>query len=295
MTKKITYKEPDFVWIWLKTALEKEWQKFKATPVLRDYAKDHETAQAWGYVVAGYFLIEQGLKSVLHLRGEHPERTHALSVLFTRLPEDDQDVLREYYGDFLHAFTGMSAFPLKTLDDFLANLDGEKVGKDKYVGSFDWRYFLTEEGTGTTMPIVSINVMHEVVYGCVQLILYIDNGRKGPLQNTYSWRLQWKRKRRYEDWLMVRMNSPGWGEDGDRIEIFWGPDYKGRHDFMAFKEGKFQLFFSKLPDSDDVDPVMIDKREEIELFDRNEGFRSIGITVGPSERRQESESGHVMF
>ena len=29
MTKKITYKEPDFVWIWLKTALEKEWRKFK--------------------------------------------------------------------------------------------------------------------------------------------------------------------------------------------------------------------------------------------------------------------------
>ena len=295
MTEKITYKEPNFVWIWLKTALEKEWRKYKANPVSRDYAKDHETAQAWGYVVAGYFLIEQGLKSVLHLRGENPERTHALSVLFTGLPEDDQDVLREYYGDFLHTFPGMSAFPLKTLDDFLANLDGEKVGKDKYVGSFDWRYFLTEEGTGTSMPIVSINVMHEIVYGCVHLILFMGDKNKKPLKHTYSWRLQWKRKRRYEDWLMVRMNSRGWGKDGDRIEILWGPDYKDRHDYLVFKEGEIHSFFSKLPDTDQVDFVVCDKREEIELFDRNEGWRSIGMIAGPSERRQESESGHVMF
>ena len=86
----------------------------------------HEAAQGWGYVVAGYFLIEQGLKVVLHVRGVEPPKMHAMAVLFAELPEEDQDVLRAYYDDFRHTFPGMSSFPLATLDEFLVNLDGTR-------------------------------------------------------------------------------------------------------------------------------------------------------------------------
>ena len=60
----VTYKEPLYVWAWLNTALKKEWQKYAATPVTPDMLPGHELAQAWGYVVAGYSLVEQGLKAV---------------------------------------------------------------------------------------------------------------------------------------------------------------------------------------------------------------------------------------
>ena len=62
MTDKITYKKPLYVSAWLNAALKKEWQKYAATPVTPDMMPGHEAAQAWGFVVAGYFLIEQGLK-----------------------------------------------------------------------------------------------------------------------------------------------------------------------------------------------------------------------------------------
>ena len=163
MTKKTTYKDPLYVLGWLDTALKKEWQKYPATPVTPDMFPSHEIAQDWGYVVAGYFLIEQGLKAVLYMRGGEPPKIHALSVLFAELPVEDQGVLRAYYDDFCHTFPGMGSFPLTTLDDFLMNLDGGRNGQS--IESFDWRYFLTEEGRGASMPFVSINVMHEVVYG----------------------------------------------------------------------------------------------------------------------------------
>ena len=186
MTNKVTYKEPLYVWAWLETALKKEWQKYAATPVTPDMVPGHELAQAWGYVVAGYFLIEQGLKAVLYVRGVEPPKTHALSVLFAELPAEDQDVLRAYYDDFHHTFAGMTSFPLATLDEFLVNLDGARDNRGQYIGSFDWRYFLTEEGSGSSMPRVSINVMHEVVYGCVQLVMSIDKGDGKAGGATYS-------------------------------------------------------------------------------------------------------------
>ena len=72
VTDESTYKKPLYICAWLDTALEKEWQKYSATPVMPDMAPGHEEAQAWGYVVAGYFLIEQGLKGVLHMRDVQP-------------------------------------------------------------------------------------------------------------------------------------------------------------------------------------------------------------------------------
>jgi len=292
---KITCKKPLEVWAWLDTALNKEWQKYATTPVTLDWAPGHELAQAWGYVVAGYFLIEQGLKAVLCACEIEPPKIHSLSVLFAKLPTEDQDILREYYNDFRCAFPSMNSFPLATLDKFLMNLDGTKNDQGRYIGSFDWRYFLTEEGHGATMPLVSINVMHEIVYGCVQLARPTDkrNGRAGKA--TYSWRLHWKRRDLQQDWLAVRMNLPEWRQESNRLEILWGPDYDGRYDYLVFQDGQIQSFFSPLPNTGGVKLKVIDKRSELESFDPEEEFRSIGITVNQPARRRDAESFHVMY
>ena len=295
MTDKITYKEPFYVCAWLDTALKKEWQKYTATPVTPDMVPGHELAQAWGYVVAGYFLIEQGLKAVLHVRGVEPPKTHALSVLFEALPAEDQGVLRAYYNDFRHTFPGMTSFPLATLDGFIVNLDGARSSRGHYIGSFDWRYFLTEEGSGASMPRVSINVMHEIVYGCVWLVRSIDKGDDRAGGATYSWRLRSKRSNRYRDWLTVRMNSPGWGQEGDRLEILWGPDYGDRYDYLVFEGDRIRSFFARLPNAEKTELSVVDKRRELDSFDLEEGFRSIGVTVNRPTRRRDPESHHLMY
>ena len=163
---------------------------------------------------AGYSLLEQGFKAILYVRGKEPPKTHALSVLFAELSRDDQDVLRVYYDDFRHAFSGMRSFPLATLDDFLVNLDGKRNSRGHYAGSFDWRYFLTEERIGTSMPRVSINFMHEIVYGCAVLVEVIHKGSDEADRFTYSSRLRRERWEYYQDWLMVPDEHSGVGPRG---------------------------------------------------------------------------------
>ena len=72
------------------------------------------------------------------------------------------------------------------------------------------------------------------------------------------------------------MNSDGWDELPDRLEILWGPDYKGRHDLLLFKGKGAKDCFSEIPK--DFSLPTIDKRDELAPFDVDEGFRSIGIT-----------------
>lgn len=285
MTDKIRYRKPSDVRIWLDTALKKEREKYKNTPVKRDMIPNHELAQAWGYVVAGYFLIEQGLKAVLYVRNNEPPKTHVLSCLFNKLSEEDRNVLREYYHDFRHACPGMSSFPLERFDEFLKELDGDQNDH----GSFDWRYFLTEEGSGASMPLVSIDFMHEVVYGCMRLMALIYKKDNEAVKATYSWRLQRIRSRFQIGWLTVRMNSPGWEQEGSRIEILWGPDYAGRYDYFVFKGGTKRCF-GQLPDAKKIKLEVIDKRRELESFDHDEGFRRIWV----SGRHRESESSNMM-
>ena len=64
----ITFKDPLWITAWLDTALKKEREKYKQCPVMPDFAPGHEVAQAWGYVVAGYFLVEESFKALLYLR-----------------------------------------------------------------------------------------------------------------------------------------------------------------------------------------------------------------------------------
>ena len=81
MANDTRFKEDIWIHEWLETALQAEWRKFRDCPINPDLLPDHERAQAWGYVVAAYFLIEEAFKAILHLRelrvGHPPQRALA--------------------------------------------------------------------------------------------------------------------------------------------------------------------------------------------------------------------------
>ena len=274
----IDFKDPLWITAWLDTALKKEKEKYQKVPVTPDLVPGHEAAQAWGYVMSGYFLVEESFKALLYLREKSVPTKHSLTILFDLFEPDDKEMLREYYSDYRAAIGGAGGhFPFETLDDFLANLDGDPNARGTdYIGSFDWRYFLIEEQRSENMPVVSVEFLHEIVYGCIRMVEYARNGNHNPSRYTRSWRLKWKRDRKYSGWLTVRMNSAGWEDLGDRLEILWGPDYRRRYDLLLFKGKGAQSYFSELPE--DFSLPIVDKRKEIEEFDVEEGFQRIGIT-----------------
>lgn len=263
---KINFKEADSMTIHgLETALRMEKDKYTKCPVKPDLVADYEIYQAWGYVLCGYFLLEESFKLLIHIHSGTPDRTHTLNELFRRLPEEDQTLLREYYDDFkgVLAFEENMTFPFPYLDDFLTNLDGVKY-RGKHVGSFDWRYYLIEYPK--SMPKVSIEFMHEVIFGALRIAEHAAGGNCKPSQHVYSLRKQQDRwLGKFRGWLTVRMNSEGWEELGDRLEILWGPDYKNRYDMFLFKGGGQKYYFSEKPE--DFDLPIIDKRAEVAEFD----------------------------
>ena len=275
----IDFKDPLWITAWLDTALKKEREKYKKCPVTRDLVPGHEMAQAWGYVVAGYFLVEESFKALLYMRNKRVPTRHSLTKLFFLFEAGDKETLREFYTDYRETVGGgVDPFPFRTLDDFLVNLDGDPNNRgNDHIGSFDWRYFLIEENRSQKMPTVSVEFLHEIAYGCIRMVEHSHNGRFEPSQHTHSWRMRWKRSEKYRDWLMVRMNSEGWDELGDRLEILWGPDYQGRHDLLLFRGKGGQAYFAELPEGGFSLPT-VDKRKEIESFDVDEGMRSIGVT-----------------
>ena len=274
MTAKqtIDFKDHLRITAWLDAALKKEKEKYKKCPVTPDYVSGHEAAQGWGYVVAGYFLLEQSLKALLHVRGKQVPQIHSLSTLFNACDQNDKTVVREYYVDYKATIRGIAGeYPFNDLDSFLANLDGDKNQHGTHLGSFDWRYFLIEEKRSEKMPLVSVDYMHEVVYGCTCIVECSMIGDGDPAKHTRSLRLREERKRKYSDWIMVRMNSDGWDQLGDRLEVLWGPDYRGRYDLIQFKESRGKGFFAKIPE--DVAIPVVDKRAETENFDAEDVCR----------------------
>ena len=276
---KINFKDADLATVsGLNTALRMEKDKYAKCPVKPDWVADYEIYQAWGYVICGYFLLEESFKLLIHIHGSTPDRTHTLNELFRRLPEDDKELLREYYDDFrgVLAFENNMTFPFSCLDDFLTNLDGVEY-KGKHVGSFDWRYYLIE--SPKSMPTVSIEFMHEVILGALRIAEHAAGGNCDPPQHVYSLRKRQERMQihgKFWGWMTVRVNSKGWEELGDRLEIIWGPDYKNRYDLSLFKgKGRTDYFCEK---PKDFDLPIIDKRAEVEDFDPEVGFRSIGMT-----------------
>ena len=254
------FKDPLYMTAWLEVALEKEQKKYEQCPVLPAMAPGYVEAQAWGYIVTGYFLAEQSFKALLYLREKEAPKTHPLSTLFNLFDDDDKEVLREFYADYRATIGGnRGEFRFETLDDFLINLDGD-TGSN--LGSLAWRYYLIEEVPD--MPFVSVDYLHEVVFGCNKIVEHARNDRFEPTGYTHSWRLRWERKKKYHTWLNARLNSVGWDDLDDRLEILWGPDYRGRHDLFRFIGKGMTDSFAAIPD--EIQVPIIDKREEIEAL-----------------------------
>ena len=193
-------------------------------------------------------------------------------TLFNSFDDNDKDLLREYYTDYRATIGGnRGEFPFESLNDFLVNLDGD-TGSNQ--GWLAWRYYLIEEVS--EMPFVSVDYLHEIVFGCIQIVKYAKNGRFEPSRYTHSWRIRWERERKYEAWLSVRKNSSGWDELDDRLEILWGPDYRGRYDLLHFDDTGLNACFSELPD--DLAVPIVDMKKEIEACNVDAGYRSIGVT-----------------
>ena len=258
----IVFKDKLMITAWLDTALKKEREKYERCPVIPDAAPGHEAAQGWGYVVAGYFLLEQSLKALLYVRGKNVRPIHPLSSLFDECDQNDKRIIREYYVDFQATIGGnIGAFPLRDLDSFLANLDGD----DDRRGSFDWRYFLIEEKQSVEMPLVSVDYMHEVVYGVTRIVECAMSGHGNPRAYTRSLRMRLQRKRKYTRWLTDKMNSYDWDQLDDRLEILWGPDYRDCYDLLLFEGTRARDFYGEIPA--EIAVPIVDKRAEIENFD----------------------------
>ena len=267
VNQTINFKDPLLITEWLDTALKMEKEKHDKSLEMPDRVPGHVEAQGWGYVVAGYFLIEQSFKALLYIRGKKVSKTHSLSNLFKLFEENDKTTLREYYDDYQGTIGGkIGKFPIKSLDLFLANLDGDENKRGDHTGSFDWRYFLIEEKQSQKMPLVSMDYLYEIVFGCIKMIESAEHEMFDPSRYTHSQRLLSERQRKYRDWLDVRMNSDGWDEIGNRLEIYWGPDYRGRLDLCCFKGKEIKYYFSDIPPENFELPVF-DKRREFETFD----------------------------
>ena len=266
------FKDPLWSTAWLEAALKKEQEKYDKSPVMPDLVPGYVDAQAWGYVVVGYFLVEESFKALLNVRGKQVPRTHSLSGLYKSLDPRDQKVLREYYSDYRATIGGYRGrFRFRSLYGFLKNLDGGENQRGEHIGSLDWRYYLIEEMRSRKMPSVCVDYLHEVAFGCIRVIEFAMNGRFDPSECTLSRRLRDARMTKYQDWFTVRMNADGWNTLGDRVEILWGPDHNGRYELYHFGSEARGFCISGSPQ--DFGVPVFDKRQEIDAFDVEEGLR----------------------
>lgn len=98
---------------------------------------------------------------------------------------------------------------------------------------------------------VNVEFLHEIIFGYIQIIKSVNNAKLNPYQSTYSWRMRQDRyEKKYKHWLTIRMNSDGWDNLGDRLEILHGPDHLGQLDLILYqgenRNGVFQKFLTTL-------------------------------------------------
>ena len=276
--RTIKFKKPLHILHALDTAVKMEKEKYKSIPVGHDMIPMHDALRAWSYVVSGYFLVEQSFKGLLVVRKKKVPRIHSLTRLFKRFDKNDKVTLREYYTDFRAVICGGNTYPFETLEDFLVNLDGDlEEFNDEFIGSFDWRYMLIEDRQSDKFPFASVDFMHEIAYGATRIIHHAYNKIEDPRHVTISWRKRWIRKEKYEHWLTVRANTEGSDNLGDRLEILWGPDYRGRFDMLIFSGNTRRLCFAEKPRDHHL--IEIDKRTEVENFNVEEGYEGISATI----------------
>lgn len=233
--EKVEYFDKTMMWHNIDTALKAERRKYQESPPKADMFSFHTVIQHWGYVIAAYFLIEQGMKALLVKREKKVEFIHNLSDIYNELEPEEKKIINEYYQDFLKT-TGeeVKDSEIRTAQKYLDHLDGRTQGK-KRKGSMDWRYLLIESNASREMPKISISLMHEIALACVLLI-----NERGPEEWTHSHRLHSYRAEFHKMWeeKMIHtgiLNRP----IGRVVEVLWGPDYKGRCDLMhSINDGK---------------------------------------------------------
>ncbi len=248
----------------LDAAWEKEKTKYERCPVEPDAVANHVAADAWGFIVVGYLLLEESLKALRHLHGQSIDPKHSLTAQFKELPQCDKDALREYYSEYLATTHGYGEFPFETLDAFLTNLDGERSNRGDFQGSVDWRYFLIENKVGD-MPSVSIEVLHEVIYGCVKIVQHARGNTPGAKQYTRSWRCRNERLERQLEWLLWHRQTDNSGTLVGKLVILHGPDYRGRYDTILVDGSGGQPGFKEIPPDSSI--AIVDKRAEFKAFD----------------------------
>ena len=178
---------------YLEAALDMEKKKYVKVPVIPSNPPRHTDSLAWGYVVVGYFLVEEAFKFLKIARGETYRGIHNLSCLFSELDPADQNVLHEYYRDFRCACECAKNFPKAKILDFLNELD---AGRKDDKGSLAWRYSLIEESKGISLPLVSVEFLHEIIYGAIKVARHIINpSTPSPARFTYSQRKDSERRR----------------------------------------------------------------------------------------------------
>lgn len=249
---RINFQDSEGIVFWLNAALEQEKKKYKKVPIVPDLMPEYLIIQGWGYVIAAYSLMEQSFKALLHVQGKSVPEKHSLAILFNLFDPSDKEVLRRFDTDFKATSNDpLKSFPYATLDEFLTNLDGDpsKGGRD-HIGSFDWRYFPIEKARSQKMPAVSIDHMHEIIYGCTRMVYAAIQGTSDASRHLKSLRMHQERwLETHQGRLMARMNMEGWEELGERLEILWGPDDCNRYDFIIHDgEGVGTVYFAELPE-----------------------------------------------
>ena len=133
------------------TAHRKTKETLEAEPVTWELHPGSDIARKWTVVTAAYSGLEQTIKYLIAEQNsqsikeliafregkKHPYRTHDVGQLFSRLPPQTQDVIRDFYGRFqsLHPY-----ITVKTVDEFLSVVSG--AGGTGYER---WRYTLIED------------------------------------------------------------------------------------------------------------------------------------------------------
>ena len=235
----------------LSTALRAEQNKHLLCPV-SGYPQEHANAQGWGYVVAGYSLLEQSLKLLLGLENKTPRHSHGLLDLFQELSSTSQGTLREYYDSYRHGYGDPKEEAWKDLEAFLKNLDGRKGNNNQDMGSIDWRYYISEKLPGENaqsipLPAVSADLLHEIIRGAIDLCGEHLPDTKAKATNAYVYR-------RLRDAKGFLDNGVGgiWPEE-DGLYLLCGPDHKDRYGFLLVKGAQRRVAFECLPG--DLQPV----------------------------------------
>ena len=189
---------------WLVAALEKEHQKYAICPANHSELVDECIAlDSWGFVLAGYNLLELSFKLQLHqlnLLHQRLQWTHSLTLLFNGLPSDKQEILAGYYDDFpSNGGRNNASFPFTSIEEFLNNQDG-----DRLTGSLDWRYFLVEEEQSQEMPQVSIGSLQETIHASNRIVEHLCNRRRDSSNYTYCQRI---RRRHKPAWISLKVST----------------------------------------------------------------------------------------